>query len=539
MKEIIIAISGIILFLIGMVRLSTIVGMLVNARIKEYVKYAVDKPVYGLLTGVISTIIFQSSSASTALTIGMVSAGLISFYSSLAIVLGTDIGTTLTVQFVIWRFTEISPLFISAGGLLWLTARGKWKIAGEMIFLFGLIFFGLELVSRAAEPLKNSPALMEFFTKANNPALGILLGVIVTGIVHASAIPISILALLAQQNLISLENALPIIMGANIGTTVTALMAGAIATVSGKRTALSHLIFKCAGVALCLIFMPYFLIILKNLSSSVAQQIAWAHFLLNLVIVIAFIFILRPYSRLMKKILPGKDETLPIWPEYLNPKDLSNVETSLENVHKELQREITLVAKMYSLSVNMITCHKDGRKRDIYYIEMVVNNLRMQIVKFLWKISAQHLSAHLSKKLFSFTAITSDIESIGNHVVIITELASQKEDKKIVFSEIGEKELQEIISLVGQNIDDAMSLIDEYSDQKNNSVVNREEEVDIKVKIARDKHLKRFHNRLCRAEAGPIFVEMLIHLERISDHCINIAEYMSDIKENNQQKIRQ
>src|SRR5450759_1669210 len=123
MKEIIIAISGIILFLIGMTRLSSVVGTLINSRIKEYVKYAVDKPVYGLFTGVISTIIFQSSSASTALTVGMVSAGLISFYSSLAIILGADIGTTLTVQFVIWRFTEISPLFISIGGILWLICR--------------------------------------------------------------------------------------------------------------------------------------------------------------------------------------------------------------------------------------------------------------------------------------------------------------------------------------------------------------------------------------------------------------------------------
>src|SRR5450759_3822795 len=144
MKEIIIAISGIILFLIGMTRLSSVVGTLINSRIKEYVKYAVDKPVYGLFTGVISTIIFQSSSASTALTVGMVSAGLISFYSSLAIILGADIGTTLTVQFVIWRFTEFSPFFISIGGLLWLTRRSGWKTAGEMIFYFGLIFFGLE-----------------------------------------------------------------------------------------------------------------------------------------------------------------------------------------------------------------------------------------------------------------------------------------------------------------------------------------------------------------------------------------------------------
>jgi phosphate:Na+ symporter len=163
MTEIFIAVSGIILFLIGMVRLSSAVRSLINVRIKEYVKYAVDKPLYGLVTGVFSAIIFQSSSASTALTIGLVSTGLISFSSSLAIVLGADIGTTLTVQFVIWRFTEISPVFISIGGLLWLTGRNRWEVRGEMIFYFGLIFFGLNLVSQTVAPLKNSSAFLNFF----------------------------------------------------------------------------------------------------------------------------------------------------------------------------------------------------------------------------------------------------------------------------------------------------------------------------------------------------------------------------------------
>ena len=143
MKEIIIVISGVILFLIGMINLSSAVRKLIDVRIKEYIKYAVEKPLYGLLTGAISTIIFQSSSASTALTVGLVSAGLISFYNSLAIILGTDIGTTLTVQFVVWHFTDISPLLISIGGLMWLIFRGKWQSTGQIIFNFGLLFFGL------------------------------------------------------------------------------------------------------------------------------------------------------------------------------------------------------------------------------------------------------------------------------------------------------------------------------------------------------------------------------------------------------------
>lgn len=531
MKEIIIVISGIILFLIGMINLSSAVRKIIDIRIKDYIKYAVQKPLYGLLTGIISTIVFQSSSASTALTVGLVSAGLISFYNSLAIILGTDIGTTLTVQFVVWHFTEISPLIISFGGLLWLIRRGKWQTAGQIIFYFGLLFFGLGMISQAIEPLKDSPVFLNLFTQTQNPFLGIGLGIVVTGIIHASAIPISIMALLAQQNLVSLENALPVVMGANIGTTVTALLVGTVATTSGKRTAISHLVFKCVGVFLCLVFMPYLLVILRNLSSSIAQQIVLAHFILNLVIMITFVFLLKPFAAMMQKILKGDDETLPIWPEFLDRKNLSDEEKALDNVQKELQREINLARKMFLVATKMIVFVEEGKKRDISYIEMIVNNLRAQIVRFLWKISLQNKSTQLSKKIFAYTAIAGDVESMGNHIVWIADLAEQKAARKIKFTEMGKQELREITSLVNQNINEAMSLIEISDKEKIVSVIQREEEIDEKVKEARNNHLKRFHNRLCNTEAGLIFVEMLIHLERISDHCNNIAEYILDIKE--------
>ncbi len=530
-KETLIVISGVVLFLVGMVNLSSSVRKFIDVRIKEYIRYAVEKPLYGLLTGIIATIVFQSSSASTALTVGLVSAGLISFYSSLAIILGTDIGTTLTVQFVVWHFTEISPVFISIGGLLWLANRSRWKTIGQIIFYFGLIFFGLGLISQAVEPLKNSPTFLRLFTQTQNPFFGMGLGIVVTGIIHASAIPISIMALLAQQDLVSLENALPVVMGANIGTTVTALLAGMVATVSGKRSAFAHLIFKFIGVSLCFIFMPYFLIILRNLSSNVAQQIVLAHFLINLVILLVFIFFLKPFASLMQKVLRGEDGTLPIWPEFLNRRDLANPDTAINNVQRELQREIILARKMFLTAVNLINFPQAGKERDISYIEMVVNNLRSQIVKFLWKISAQHPSTQLSKKVFAFTAIAGDIESIGNHIVWIAELATQKAEGKIKFTESGKQELREIITLVNQNLDDAMSLIEVYDNERVGNLIEREDEVDIQVKEARNKHLQRFHNHLCSTEAGIIFVEMLIHLERISDHCTNIAEYVLDIKE--------
>ncbi len=530
MKELLIAVSGIILFLVGMIRLSSSIRRLVDARVKELIKYAVERPLYGLVTGIFSAIAFQSSSASVALTIGLVSAGLISFYSSLAIVLGADIGTTLTVQFVVWRFTDFSPFFVSIGGLLWLTRRGKWRIAGELLFYFGLIFFGLDLVRQASEPLKQSQTFINVFGQTKNPLFGIGLGMVVTAIVQASAIPIGILAVLAQQDLIALENAVPIVLGANIGTTVTALLAGTVANVSGKRTAVSHLIFKCAGVLICILILPFFLDTLRGLSDNVAQQIAWAHFLLNLIIVVIFIFLLRPFSVMMNKVLPGVDETLPIWPEYLDKKDMINPVKSLEHVHKEIQRQAALVQIMFFRSLRLMEHFEEGRRRDIAYIEMVVKNLRMQIVKFLWKISGRQLSEPLSKRIFAFTALAGDIKSIGSHIQSISILATQKSGRGLQFSVAGEREFQDVAVLVERNLNDAKTLLEIFNPEIVRDVIRREEMIDIKVKESLDNHLKRFHLRQCSPEAGPIFVEMLGHLERISDLCNNVAEYVRDIQ---------
>ncbi len=530
MKEVLAATGGIILFLIGMIQLSSAVREMMNARIKELARYAVEKPFYGLITGVVSAILFQSSSASIALTIGLVSAGLISFYSSLAIVLGADIGTTLTVQFVIWRFTEFSPFIISVGGLLWITRRGNWSTAGEMIFYFGLIFLGLDIVGQAAGPLKQSPTFIHYFTQTANPLYGLGVGVVATAIVQASAIPIAILAVLAQQDLVVLENAVPIVLGANIGTTVTALLAGTVANVSGKRTALSHLIFKCLGVLICLVFLPFFIDFLKELSTSVAQQIAWSHFMLNLVIVVLFIFFLRPFAALMKKIMPGEDDPLPVWPEYINRKDLIDPVKSLDHVFKELQRQIKLTQIMLFRTINLMSCYMEGRARDIAYVEMVVNNLREQIVRFLWKVSGRPLSAELSRKVFAYTAMAGDIKSIGNHIQSISTLTAQQALSRIKFSGRGEKEFEEILELVKGNLMDASAMMEIFDTEKVKDVIRREEEIDVKVGEALDNHLRRFHSRECSPEAGPIFVEMLGHLERISDLCNNIAEYVWDIQ---------
>jgi len=531
MKEVLIFASGLVLFLFGMRKLSAGVQQLFTSRIREYIRCSVRRPVYGLLTGIGTTILFQSSSATTLLTVGMVSAGLMTFYHSLGIILGADIGTVLTVQLVVWRFADISPLIVVSGGILWLTGKAKWKDAGEAVFYFGLLFFGLNLVAMTTAPLKDNESVIRFFQETNNPLLGLGIGIIFAGMVQASVIPISILAILAQQDLITIENALPVVFGANVGTTVAVLMASSIANISGKRSAVSHLLFKCFGALACMAALPWLIVTLRSLSSNVAQQIVLGHFLFNFLIVAFFIFLLKPYARLIEKIIPGQEETLPLWPEFLDEKYLASPEKALASVRKELQREITLVQKILVESLLLTKDYKEWKRQNIIYVEFVVDVLRREIVNFLRKISCQQLSPALSQKLFTYTAMANDIERIGDHAFILAKLASNKHQAEVSFTEMGKKELGEIEQRATENLRDAVSLIGERNAEKIKNISLREEDIDVRVKEARERHLVRYYEGICQAEAGPIFIEVLMHLERISDLCQNVAEYVDELKD--------
>jgi phosphate:Na+ symporter len=531
MKEILILLTGITFFLFAMMKLSGEVQKLFTVRIRDYIKYSVKRPIYGLCVGAVSTIFFQSSSATSVLVIGMVNAGLITFYQSLGIILGSDIGTTLTVQLVVWKFTDLSPLFIIAGAVSWFTGKKKWKEIGEIIFYFGLIFFGLGLTSYATAPLKDHPAVIQFLQEMRNPLIGIVTGAILGGLVHASAIPISILVILAQYNLISIENALPIVFGANIGTTVTALMASMVTSISGKRSAISHFIFKSVGVLIAMAIFPFFIRILNLFNVNAAQQIALGHLLFNLIIVFFFIAVLKPYARLIEKIIPGKEDILPLWPEFLDEKYLANPEEALNCVKKEIYREMMMSEKIFTDSLLIRDHYQEWRRRNIDYVKPVVNHLRREITDFLSLVSQGDLSPQQSQKLFSYTAMVDDVERISNHVVRLAELSEDKYHTQVDFTDCATNELADIEKLVAENLRDALSLIDHWDEEKIKNVSTREENVDVQVKDAKERHLVRYYKGKCHADAGPLYVEMLLHLERICDLCQNVAEYVDELAE--------
>ena len=531
-KELLLFSTGVIFFIFGMIRLSeTVQRRLTNIRIREYFKLSVRTPFHGVMTGLATTILFQSSSATSVLTVGLVSAGLISFYHSLGIILGADIGTTITVQLVVWKFTDISPIFILVGSILWIAGKNSWKHVGMAIFYFGFIFFGLSLVSQATAPLKSNEAFIHFFQVPQNPFIGLIIGLMITALIQSSAIPIAILVILAQYNLVTIETALPIIFGANVGTAATALLASLAANINGKRSAVSHFLFKLFGVIVCMLLLPFFITFLKHLTVNTAQQIAYGHFFFNIVIVILLIPFLKPIARMIVSIMPGKGDVLSLWPEYLDEKSLPRAQEAFECVRKEVGRQIGLANRMYIKSVSLIEGYTDAGKNDVTYVEYVVDTLRREIGSYLCRISESSQSPTLSQQLFLYSQLTDDVERIGDHALSLALLSEQKKRRRISFTEAARVDLREFETLVKENLEDVASLIAKKDDQAIARIFRREEEVDHIFKEYKDRHLERVYKRICNAEAGPIFVEILIHIERISDHCENIAEYFEELKD--------
>lgn len=527
-RGILLFITGITFFLFGMTKTSALMQQLITNRIRELLKISVRRPINGILMGIFATILLQSSSATTLLTMGIVSAGIISFYHSLSIILGADIGTTLTAQLVVWKFTTISPFIMFAGGILIFTGKEKQKILGEAILYFGLIFFGLNLTGEATAPLKENEMFLNFFKETKHPLFGIGIGALFTGIVQASAIPIGILVILGQQGLVTVENAFPIVLGANIGTTITALMGSIVLNINGKKSALAHLLFKIIGVMVCIVFFPFFINLIKAISSYVPQQVAFSHFIFNVLITVMFGAILKPFSNFIERIIPGKDDIIPLWPEHLNTKYLANPEEALLCVQKELVRESLLARKMFYLSIDLIKNYRLSTKKEVGYIEMIVDNLQMEITKYLWNISCGQLSPGLSKRLFSFSTVVYDIERMGDHSLNILELAESKHLRRAKFSQAAMDEMETLGKEVLMLMDMTKSIIEKKDMETINLIIKSSDEIIKSVHIAIEKHLERFYQRICKAEAGPIFVDMLINLEGISRHCKIIAEQLKD-----------
>jgi phosphate:Na+ symporter len=386
--------------------------------------------VIALFVGTFVTMIIQSSSATTVMLVSFVQAGLMSFSQTMGVILGADIGTTITAQMIAFKLTDYALLMIAVGfGLRMFAKSEKAKSYGDVILGFGILFFGMKLMSDAMRPLRTYPDFIDFLKGLENPLLGILAGAIFTALVQSSSAFTGILIVLAQQGLITLEAGIPMILGANIGTCVTAGLASIGTSRDAKRVALAHVIFKLAGVLLFFFWIPEFAELIRTLAikfgSGTARQIANAHTIFNVGLGLLFLPCTTVFANLVLKIFPDlpEDKDLQVATWHLDDKKILTPGIAIDLARAEVSRMANLLGRMQRAII--IPLLSDEPRQDEYFpqlsllqgIEMretKINFLQQKITNYMLNVARQEITDAQSNEVYGMIAIVKDMESLGD-----------------------------------------------------------------------------------------------------------------------------
>lgn len=517
-------ITGIALFLYGIISLSKKFEVIIKEKVTFYLRKITKSPVRGTLFGFLVTAFNQSSSATTVLTLALVSSGLLSFYSSLGILFGANIGTTIIVNLVALGITKISFAFVFIGFIL--SCTKKTKKIGEIVFYAGLVFFGLFLISLAFDSLKNNPTFLSLLSYTTNPFMAVLYSIIATAIVQSSAITISSALLLSQQGLLELPVIMAIIIGANIGTTITVIIASIGCSLNSKRTALAHLFFNIGGALLFLPFLWQIYFLINPIALPAANKAALFHVFFNLVTAIVFLILIKPFSKFIIKIAPGKDDSIDFLPHYLNKIFINKPEIALSLVKKELKREFILTERMLKKAFPLMHNFNEKSFKEINYIEDAVDNLQGEIASFLDELARKNkLTKTQINKLVNYSFLTDSIERIADRARNVAQISRYKWLNKEQVSENTLKMLQEISNEVILLNSNCIAIFDgkKYSFKQ---------EISIKESITRIK--EAYRKKIEKGEENPssamLFSEFIINLERIVYNCGAIAEHLGEEK---------
>lgn len=529
--------GGLGMFLYGMTIMGEGLQKAAGSKLKKIIEMLTSNVVMGVLVGAVVTGIIQSSSATTVMVVGFVNAGIMSLYQAIGVIMGANIGTTVTAQLVSFSLEDVAPIALGIGIIFYMfTSKEKTKQVAEILIGFGLLFTGMEFMKQAVEPLSE----LESFRNAllflsKNPILGILAGFAITGIVQSSSASMGMLIALASQGLVPITAALPILYGDNIGTCVTSLISSLGASRNAKRAAIMHLSFNVIGTLLFMILLnkPIVAIVQYMDPANTARQIANAHTLFNIINVI----ILLPFSKyivkLAERIVPIKEEEIELATEnttkYLDERMFETPSIALGNTVQEVIRMGEKSKKSYNYSIKGLLERDNKSIEKTFKSEKTVDMLHKNILSYLLKLSNTNINSEERIKADLLFHIVNDIERISDHAENIAEIDRMVIDTDCDFSEKAEKEMQSLSELILKNIENALEYIDTKEHRLFEEVEETEEKVNMLVKQYRNEHLRRLEEGVCTVDSGILFLDLLTNLERISDHCSNIAERLNTL----------
>ena len=521
--------GGLGLFLYGMNLMAEGLQKSAGEKLKKIVEKLTSNTVMGVLVGAVVTAIIQSSSAATVMVVGFVNAGIMNLSQAIGVIMGANVGTTVTAQLVSFKLEALAPIALGIGIILYLFSKNqRTKDLSTILLGFGILFTGMEFMKDAVKPLEEYEgfrnALIYF---GNHQFLGILAGFAITGIIQSSSASMGMLIALASEGLIPLKSALPILYGDNIGTCVTSLLSSIGASRNAKRAATMHLTFNVIGTILFVLILNYpitaFVTYLDPTDS--ARQIANAHTIFNIVNVL----ILLPFAKYIVKFvlkiiqITEEESESTTKTKYLDERILQTPSIALINTVKEVIRMGDKANKALEYSMDSLLNKSVQSIEETDKYEQVVNSLQKEILNYLLKLSKLPLNDEERNKADMLFNTVNDIERVSDHAENISELSKISIDKELVFSENAMEEMKNIYDKAQQNFKNALKCLENNDKNMVSEIFELEEEVDILDKRYRKLHIQRLNEEKCTIDAGVLFLDLLTNLERVSDHSCNIA----------------
>ena len=519
--------GGLGLFIYGMKLMGDGLENAAGEGLKKILEKVTKNPIIAVVVGAVVTMVIQSSSATTVMVVGFVNAGLMNLAQAAGVIMGANIGTTITAQLVAFKLDDIAPIFVFVGAAIVMMAKAqKRKEIGHIILGFGILFTGMGMMSDAMKPLAASPMFEQLVIAiSDNMFIGVIAGAAITSILQSSSATTGILIALATAGAINIDAALPILFGCNIGTCITAMLASIGTNKTAHKAALIHLIFNVGGT---IIFLP-FLGIIGNIVTQmspgdVQRQIANSHTVFNIANTLIMLPLRNYLILAVNKLVPGTDEIEKAGPKYIDDRLLETPVIAAGQVIKETIRMANKAKQNLELSMSAFMNQDEEQIKKVYENESIINTLEEEITTYLVKLSKCELSDKEKSIVASTFYIVNDIERIGDHAENIADLAIQRSNKKLQYSEDAIKELEEIYNYTLTALEIAIESYENRDIKKARTLENVEERIDSSQKEYSEKHIKRLYNGKCNAYAGAIFLDLISNFERIGDHAKNIAE---------------
>ncbi len=518
-------VGGLALFLYGLHTLSDGLKKVAGENIKIILEKLTNNPLKGSLIGALTTSVMQSSSLTIVTLIGLVNAGLLTLRQGIGVMLGSEIGTTITAQLIAFQIGFYFLPVIAFGFFLsFLTKNRKYKSVGQTILGFGILFLGMNIMSSSIQPLQNEAGLKNFLCSLGKvPIFGVAIGAIITGILQSSSALTGLVLSMGMNDLITLSAALAMIFGANIGTCFTGLVASIGASLSSKRLALAQLMINIIGVSIFFPFLTNVAEFMEITASDLPRQIANAHTFFNLVVTALMLPLTGFLVVVVTKLLPGEEMKVKKGTEFIDKKLMNVPSVALSQAEKEIVRMAKMTCDMLDKAI--IAVLSDDRKmiENVMEMEKVVDEINVSIDRFLDEIPSENLTSRELKKLAYFKHSIMDIERVGDHANNLVELAEDKLKEKVSFSKDAVKELETMSQKTKLAYETALVVLGDGNKKLVQRVLDLEDEIDFLQKTYEANHVQRLEKKTCNPLLGIIFVDILRNLERIADHSTNIA----------------